>query len=119
VHSKYQYRSSVIVEDDEDFGVQRVNPGGDSSSVVDRFIRVIESKDQVEFVRPEEPPRLKSREEIRRKLAGSFGGADFQETGPKRGKRKKVKDLAIFINSQFSRKKASIKKFRSLSRWHN
>lgn len=60
---------------------------------------MIESKDQVEFVRPEEPPRLKSREEIRRKLAGSFGGADFQETGPKRGASKKTADLEVcYIN---------------------
>ncbi len=86
LHSKYQYRSSVIVEDDEEFGIQRVNPGGDSTSVVDKFIRVIESKDQLEFVKPEEPPRLKSREEIRRKLAGSFGGADLHETSLKKGK---------------------------------
>jgi hypothetical protein len=39
----------VIVEDEEDFGhVTRSNPA-DNSSVVDRFIRVIESKDQVLF----------------------------------------------------------------------
>ena len=48
---KYKYRSSVIVEDDDDEGegdieFARSNPS-DSANVVDRFIRVIESKDQV------------------------------------------------------------------------
>jgi hypothetical protein len=53
VNSKYQYRSSVIVEDDDDddFGEVARSIPADSSSVVDRFIRVIESKDQVPILR--------------------------------------------------------------------
>ena len=50
--SKYQYRSSVIVEDDDDFNPAPKSLPPDSLNVVDRFIRVIESKDPVRDIMP-------------------------------------------------------------------
>lgn len=94
VQSKYKYRSSVIFEDDlqdESFEPTPRTSGLDSCSVVDRFIRVIESKDQVQ-PQPEQH-RLKTREEIRKKLA------DFSDSAPKKSGSKKAADLEVcYIN---------------------